>query len=222
MFSQNDDDYRTCKHESYHCLRALACGQRVLKIDIPGGITFLMWSAFPYELPRLLRTDPLYAERLVRAVVSTCLAPGIAERQPANPTDQAAYEPFLRSWPRSAPITRDTLYRQACAETRAWLAEPETRRRVLKLSERLFVFRREVLEGEYLERVLAPFTAPPVAAHVHPTPAAGAARSTKAERDLQNVITFYAVPGSAPAPTPERSVSYAPTQRQNRHLYCAA
>ena len=39
MFSQNDDDYKTCVHESLHVLRALGTGSRVHEINIATGQT---------------------------------------------------------------------------------------------------------------------------------------------------------------------------------------
>jgi len=138
----------------------------VISVDIEKGITFLMWHAFAWELPRLCREDPTYAAELVKGVVSSCIAPALAEHTPANANDEAAYGSFLRSWPRSAAITRDTLYRQACAETIAWLAISETKRDVRRLAEKLFIYRHEVLEGEFLARLLAQFTTPPPAPEV--------------------------------------------------------
>jgi hypothetical protein len=214
MYS-DDELYKTCKHESFHCLRAITTGQRVISVDITEGVTFLVWGAFSWELPRLVREDPLYAEGLVKAVISSCVAPSVAEHTSANPNDVAAYTPFLQSWPRSAAITRDTLYRQACAETIAWLAQCETKQRVRRLAEKLFCYRHELLQGETLTRVLAPFSqsppAPPVAGPVRPTPRP---MTTAAQRDLENLIAYYGLPATT-APAPERSTTYAEDHRPN-------
>jgi hypothetical protein len=222
----DDDTYTTCKHEALHCLRALASGHEVLSVNIDTAQSLLQWSLFPWEVRTLVRTDTEYVTALVKGVIGTCLAPALQERQPANPVDAEAYEIFLRSWPRSAPITRDILYRQAVAETKVWLGTRETQRQVRQMAERFFVHRASLIDGELLAQIVARVTAPPpaplVAGPGRPTPRP---TTTAAQRDLENLIAYYELPSTATAPAPKRNTPYAqdyrPNGRHRQHLLVA-